>query len=54
MVVGQDVRLGAQDFGHVQHQVAEIRRVQRPQPSLVGCVERRGSAVGEVGVLVSA
>ncbi len=52
MVLRQDVRLGAQDFGHVQHQVAEIGGVQRAQPRLIGGVELARAAVGEVGVLV--
>ena len=52
MVVGQDVRLGPQDLRHVQQQVAEIRRVQRPQPGLVRGIKHLGMAVGEVGILV--
>ena len=52
VIIGQDVRLGPQDLRHVQHQVAEIRRVQRPQPLLIGGVQRLGAAVGEIGVLV--
>ncbi len=52
VVIGQHIRLRAQDFRHVQQQVAEIRRVQGAQPLLVRRIQRLRPAVGEVGVLV--
>ena len=51
VVVGQHVRMAAQDFRHVQQQIAEIRRIQRAQTRLVGRVEVLGVTIGEIGVL---
>ena len=51
MVLLQDLRLGAQQFRHMQQQIAEIRRIQRAQAFLVGGVQRPGAAIGEVDVL---
>ena len=52
MVIRQYIRLAAQYFCHVQQQVAEIGRVQRAQPGLIGFVQRDGPAVGEIRVVV--
>ena len=51
MVIRQHIRLSAQDFRHVQQQIAEIRRIQCAQPLLIPRIQRLSTAVGEVGVL---
>ena len=51
VVLREDLRLGAQQFGRVQQKVTEVGSVQRAQAILVGGVQRTGAAVGEVDVL---
>ena len=51
VILRQHVGMAAQDFRHVQQQVAEIGGVQAAQAVLVGGVQRAGAAVGEIGVL---
>ncbi len=45
-ILGEDLRLCAQDGEHLQQQIAEIRRVQRAQPLLILAIERTPLAVG--------
>jgi len=51
VVLLEDVRLSAQQFGHVQQQVAEIGSVQGAQACLVGGIQVAGTAAGEIDVL---
>jgi hypothetical protein len=51
VVLLEDVRLSAQQFGHVQQQVAEIGGVQRAQACLVGGIRVAGTPTGEIDVL---
>ena len=48
MVLRQDVRVGEQDLDHMQHQIAEIGRVQNAQAGLIGLIQRRRASVREV------
>ena len=45
-VIGQDVGMGAQDVQRFQQQIAEIRRVQRPQAILILAIEQLALAEG--------
>ena len=49
MVLSQDVRVGEQDLDHMQHQVAEIGRVQHAQAGLIGLIQRRRASVRKIG-----
>ena len=52
VVVRQHFRVALQKVGGEQQEVAEIGRVQRAQPVLVGAVQSERPAVGEVALLV--
>ena len=51
MVLRQHLRMRAQQFRHVQQQIAEIDRVQRRQPRLVGGIDGARLAGREIRVL---
>ncbi len=51
VILRQHIRLSAQNLRHVQQQIAEIRRVHRGQPRLIGGIHLTRPPGGEIGVL---
>lgn len=50
MILGQNIRVGAQDFRYMQHQIAKIAGVELYQALLIGRVNGAGMAVGKICV----
>jgi len=51
VIVGQHLGVTGEDGQVVQQEVAEIAGVQNAQPLLIGAIERRAPAVGEMAAL---
>ena len=53
LIIGQHIRMVAQDGHHMQQQITEIRRIQRLQPRLIRLINRARAAHGVIRILGS-